>query len=191
MAELKSRVTALEGQIENHLDKKQQIEKWAELLWLDGLALQDRVREAFAFLGFATESLNPTGHTHDLVIKQEGYTFYAEVTGSTGSIKIDKGRELLQWIIDSPSPERIRGVLIANAFRNLPPDGRPPSANHKIFTAELEQLANRYDFALVDVRELLKLVTARLESKGPDLRTVCQRMSGKGAVSLVEQIQST
>jgi hypothetical protein len=109
VAELKSRVTSLEGQIDSHLEKKQQIEKWAELLWLDGVPLQNRVREAFDFLGFQTESVNPTGHTHDLVLKHSGYSFYAEVTGSTGSIKIDKGRECCNGLL-IPHPPRKSGV---------------------------------------------------------------------------------
>lgn len=188
VAELKGRVTSLESQIDSHLKQKQQIEKWAELLWLDGIALQNRVREAFDFLGFHTESPNPTGHTHDLLIQHETYTFYTEITGATGSIKIDKGRELMHWLIDATVP--VRGILIGNAFRNNPPAERPPSANHKIFTADLEQFANQRDFALLETKELLKLVAAKLENKSPDLQTICERLSGKGVVTLIDQRQT-
>jgi hypothetical protein len=92
-------VTSLESQIDGYLGQKQQIERWAELLWLDGIPLQNRVREAFELLGFQTESKNPTGHTHDLVLSCGGDVFYAEVTGATGSIKVGKGRELMHWLI--------------------------------------------------------------------------------------------
>jgi hypothetical protein len=181
---LKERVSGLENEIDQQLQRKADIEKWAELLWADGIPLQNRVREAFYFLGFKTESNDPTGHTQDLTLTHDGYTFFVEVTGSNGSIKIDKGRELMQWLIDAPSPEKVRGVLVANAFRNLPPTERPPTSNHKMFTTELEQLANRYDFALLDVKELYRVVFAKLENKAVDLNSVCRSMTGRGLIAI-------
>ena len=184
VSELKERVSGLENEIDQQLRQKADIEKWAELLWADGIPLQNRVREAFDFLGFKTESYDPTGHTRDITLTHDVYTFFVEVTGSSGSIKIDKGRELLQWLIDAPSPEKVRGVLVANAFRNLPPTERPPTSNHKMFTTELEQLANRYDFALLDVKELYRVVLAKLENKAIDLNTVCRSMTGRGLTTI-------
>jgi hypothetical protein len=165
--------------------KKREIEKWAELLWLDGIALQRRVRDALDFLGFQTEMREPTGHSEDLVASHGTDRFLIEVTGATGSIKIEKARELVQWILDSESPGQVRGMLIGNAFRTEPPQNRPPTANHKLFTNEVEGLAERFDFALLDVRELYRAVVAKLEGKEIDLARICQAMSGKGNVALV------
>lgn len=183
-AEIAQRIDDLEKNADALSLKKQEIEKWAELLWLDGIALQRRVREALDLLGFQTEMRDPTGHGEDLVATHSAYRFLIEVTGATGSIKIDKARELVQWILDSDTPDKARGVLIGNAFRTEPPQNRPPTTNHKLFTNEVERLAERFDFALLDVRELYKTVVAKLENKGIDIARMCAAMSAKGNVVL-------
>jgi hypothetical protein len=184
IAETARQIDVLEREADAKRSKKQDVEKWPELLWLDGISLQERVREAFDFLGFQTEMSDPTGHSEDIVVKHGAYRFLLEVTGAVGSIKIDKGRELLQWILNSASPEQIRGVLIGNAFRKDPPDARPPTANHKLFTNDLEAFAVRFDFALMSVRDLYNLIIAKLEGNDIDLDSMCKAMSGKGIAVL-------
>jgi hypothetical protein len=157
---------------------------WAELLWLDGIPLQKRVREALDFLGFETEMPDPTGHGEELIAKHDTHRFLIEVTGATGSIKIDKARELVQWVLDSESPDRVRGVLVGNPFRNDPPQQRPPTENHKLFTTEVEGLATRFDFALLEVRELYRAILAKLEHKEVNVLKICEAMGLKGRVML-------
>lgn len=177
-------IARLENERATEVDTRMGLEKWAELLWLDGLLLEARVREAFDLIGFETESKNPSGHTHDLVVKHGDHMFLCEVTGSTGSIKLDKGRELLQWVLDSPDPGNIPGILVCNPYRLEPPNNRPPSPNHKLYVKELEDLANKYDFALVNVEDLLTLVTARLEGKEINIAKVCNKLSKNGPTKL-------
>jgi hypothetical protein len=177
-------ISSFQASVNHKIEEKQAIMKWADLLWLDGIALQQRVREAFEFLGFHTESPNPTGHMHDLEILHGPNKFFAEITGSVGSIKIDKGRELMQWIIDAPAPEKINGVLIGNAFRKIKPSERPPTPDHKIFTADLEQFAKLRGLALLDVRQIYDILVAKLHGRSPDLEAVSQAMRQRGVVTL-------
>jgi len=177
-------ISALNTTRDSESKKKEMLERWAQLLWLDSVPLQDLVRDALLFIGLPTESTNPTGHTRDLVATYNQQTFLMEVTGSTDSIKVDKGRKLMQWILDSDSPGAVRGVLFGNAFRKEPPQNRPPTTNHKIFVTELEDMACRFEFALLDVRLLYKLVVAKLDGRGFSPDVISDHLRTNGIVEI-------
>lgn len=146
-------------------EKLRQVSGWADLLWLEGLQLQSKVSEALNFLGIPSSTTDPSGHTADLVADESGSHFVFEVTGSSGSIGIEKGRQLLQWVSEAPDPNIAKGVLVANAFRNQPPDKRPPTPDHRIFVVELEAFARKYHLALLDTNELFRMVCLKLSGK--------------------------
>ena len=164
-------------------DKLRALTGWADLLWLEGLALEAKVIEALKLLGVAAWSDNPSGHSSDFVADESGMRFVFEVTGTTGTIAIEKGRQLLQWVAESPDPANSKGVLIANAFRNEPPDNRPPSPDRRIFVVELERLAKRYHLALLDVRELFRAVCCKLSGQSVEKSAVLTGLSGDGIVA--------
>jgi hypothetical protein len=191
IAELRTRIEAnaneikrLNSEVEAHKRRTAEVEQWAELLWLEGIPLQNRVAEALKFLGLPTESTDPTGHLADLRATCGDREILFEVTGSASSVGVDKGRQLLQWVSQSDDPLLTKGVLVANAFRKNPPSQRPPSPDHKIFVKELEELATKFHIALVDVRELYDLVVQKLgghEICGDEL---CRRLQGDGIIKL-------
>ena len=174
-------IDSLEDERRKELESKEKLETWGQLLWLSGIPLQDRVRDAFKFLGFTVEPHDPTGHAGDLVAKHGQYIFIMEVTGSTGGITIEKGRQLMQWVIEA-EPEEVHGVLVGNAFRNDPPEKRPPSANHNIFAAELEKMAKKRGLALLETRELFRIVCAKLGGTKFPLEKICEDLSTDGEV---------
>jgi len=145
-------------------EKLKKLSSWADLLWLEGLPLQNKVGEALSFLGVQASSPDPSAHGGDLLANEPEAEFVIEVTGTSGTIGIEKGRQLMQWVADVTNPAAAKGVLVANAFRNDPPGGRPP-AGRRVFVAELEQLAARYHFALVDIRELYRVLGIKLSGK--------------------------
>ena len=152
--------------LNNSLDKDLlDITGWADLLWFEGMALQEKVAEAFTFLGITILSPDSTGHTCDLKAIEPEADLVFEVTGSTGAIGIQKGRQLLQWASEADDPDRSKEILVGNAFRELSPESRPPSKDHKIFVSELEKFAERYHLALLDVRELYRVVSLKLASQ--------------------------
>jgi hypothetical protein len=189
LAELQSKIGEIEKRIRNENDtletereKAQHLAAWADLLWLDGIPLQIKVCEALKLLGVPVEATSLTGHLGDLTADVAGIHFVFEVTGSTGSIGIEKGRQLMQWIVDSPDPIKSKGVLVANAFRNVPPDERPPTPNHKIFVNEVESLAKRFGLALLDIRELYRVLCLKLAGKQVEVAEVIQDLQTSGSV---------
>lgn len=183
-------IAKLQSVIDTDAAKQRELEKWAEILWLDGVPLQVRVSEALALLGIPNESKDPTGHTQDLQGRCRDTPLLFEVTGSTGSIGIEKGRQLLQWITDCGDPTHTKGVLIGNAFRNNAPENRPPTANHKIFVKELEDMARRFHFALVDTRELFDVVIRKLGGEEVQVESVCTALRGDGVVKFAKAPRS-
>jgi hypothetical protein len=181
IAELSKQIERLGEERQAELESKKQLEEWVQLLWLSGVPLQERVRDALRFLGFDIEPGNDTGHTPDIVAKQGSYVFVIEITGSTGTITIDKGRQLMEWVI-AAEPKEVRGVLVGNAFRNDPPEKRPPSANHNIFAAELEKMAKKRGLALLETRELFRIVCAKLGGTKFPLEKICEDLSTDGEV---------
>lgn len=191
-AQAQSKRTLIQSEIELKVEELRlqdqelrNLADWTELLYLDGIPLQERASKAFNFLGVLTNSPDPTGHTGDLQANEEGWHFVFEVTGSTGSIGIEKGRQLVQWTAESPDPLNAKGVLVANAFRNDPPELRPPTPNHKIFVQDLERYAQKFHLALLDTRELYRLVSLKLAGKTIEKSVVVQGLQTEGVVRFV------
>jgi hypothetical protein len=182
VGQIENRIKELEASRSEQLRRKEELEKWAGLLWLDGIPLQDLVEEAFQFIGFETKSKDPTGHSHDFVATHSTQTFLVEVTGASGSIGLEKGRQLMQWIADSDDPAASKGVLVGNAFRLESPEKRPPTPNHRIFVKELENLALKRGLALFDTRKLFRLVKAKLQGSGIEVAGVARFLMSDGEV---------
>jgi uncharacterized small protein (DUF1192 family) len=182
IAKVTAEISALESQLVADRESRQELERWAEVLWLDGLPLQERVSDALAYLGVPNKSEDPTAHSQDLLGSCMGSPILFEVTGSTGSIGIEKGRQLHQWIAQREDATVVKGVLVGNAYRKHPPEERPPSPHHKLFVKEVEDLAAKFHFALVDVRDLFGLVVRKLD--GEDIRgeDVCKALQADGLI---------
>jgi len=189
VSEIRAKRQAVEGEIEkltterNIQDAKLlDLTSWTDMLWADGLALQTKVCESLNLLGIPAKSPDPTAHEADLSAEISNIQTLFEVTGSSGSIGIEKGRQLLHWVLESKSPASTKGVLIANAFRNNPPEKRPPTADHRIFVAEVEELAQRFHLALLDVRELFRMVVLKLEGREVDSSLIAEGLQRDGIV---------
>ena len=179
---IKGEIQLKSDQLNVEEEKLRNLSSWADLLWLEGLQLENKVREALRFLGIAATCGDPSGHTSDLVADDSGIRFLFEVTGTTGTVGIEKGRQLMQWVAEAPDPANSKGVLIANAFRNEAPDKRPPVPDRRIFVLELERLAERYHLALLDARELFHIVCAKLSGAPVDKDVILKGLSGDGVV---------
>jgi hypothetical protein len=155
---------------------------WADILWLEGLPLQNKVSEALGLLGVRCIATDPSGHAADLTANESGVHFVFEVTGSSGTIGIEKGRQLMQWIAESADPAGTKGVLVANAFRNDRPDKRPPSQDKRIFVSELERLGTKYHLALLDVRELYRVLCLKLAGQAIDKSAIVSGLTSDGVV---------
>ena len=187
----KIRIEKIDAQFKLLLEQKEEqvkrageIAKWAGLLWQGGTPLQDLVGQSLSLLGIPCSSLDPTAHTEDLNASIHGYDFIIEVTGSKGSIGIEKGRQLAQWVASASSPLTAKGLLIANANKEEPLDKRLPAVDYGTFVKELQDYAKKFHLALVDVRELFALVSAKLGGKNIDAERLCKELAGDGVVQL-------
>jgi hypothetical protein len=182
LVEIDGKISELEGQRGSGEKELQTLSEWGQLLWLVGIPLQRVVQKAFNFLGFEIEPRAETGHTEDFVAKHGGTVFLIEATGSAGSITVDKGRQLMEWVVYSEA-ENCRGVLVGNAFIKDPPEKRPPTPNHHVFTLELERYAKRHGISLLDTRELFRVVCTKLAKQPVAMELICAGLRKGGTVS--------
>jgi hypothetical protein len=194
--EIKTRISEIDGKIEGLKRRRdtdeeelQALSEWGQLLWLTGIPLQRLVQKAFKYLGFEIEPRPETGHTEDFVAKYGSAVYLIEATGSAGSITIDKGRQLMQWVISSEF-EKCHGILVGNAFSKEPPEKRPPTPNHHVFTPDLKQFAEKYDFSLLDTWELFRAVCAKLAHQPTPIESLCTALSKVGAVEFPDRAEN-
>ncbi len=181
VSETDQRILELETRRETQEVDLRTLSEWGQLLWLSGIPLQRLVQKGFKSLRFEIEPRPETGHTEDFVARHKEYAFPVEATGSSGTITIDKGRQLMHWVADSEIAN-CHGVLVANAFSTEPPSNRPPTPNHHIFSVDLVKYAEKHGLALLDTQELFKIVCAKLAGKPIDLDAISVELSGKGVI---------
>ena len=162
--------------------EKLELSKWADLLFTQGKTLENRLKDAFEFLGVDSVMPEPKGnHGPDLVIRHDGSAFTIEIEGSKGAIKIDKARQLLHWIADSPTDHK--GVLIGNPFREMDPSIRPPD-NYNLFVKEAVQLAEKRNLVLLPSFEIFRIVSLKLQGGDVDIKNFLDDISStKGLYS--------
>jgi hypothetical protein len=188
LQEIDARINDLEGQRGSKEKELQGLGEWGQLLWLTGIPLQRVVQKAFKYLGFEVEPRPETGHTEDFVAKHGDGVYLIEATGSSGSILVEKGRQLMEWVVAS-EVENCRGVLIGNAFSKDPPDKRPPTPNHHIFSPDLQRYAARHSFSLLETRELFGVVCAKLANQPVPVESLCAALRKVGIVTFPQRTQ--
>ncbi len=191
LQEIENKIKKIDNKIEelsiqrnDHIDKKEMIAKWSDLITKQGKALEIRLIEAFKLLEVETVEHEPNGsHGPDLVIQHKGKGFTIEVEGTNGPVRIDKARQLLHWTADAPLDHK--GILIGNPFRELNPDARPPN-NNKLFVKEAEQLAQNRNFVLITSYDIFKLVCKKLRGEKVKINDIVNRLyDSKGEINLI------
>jgi len=177
--ELRRRIAQLEQEIQAEERKKREaFDKWTGLVRLDGSGLQLSVRDALQLFGFETAP-SAAGNEGDFVARSGNRVFLVQATGSTGTIPVEHGRRLLHWIADAEDLESTRGLLVGNAFRGAAPWNRPPEG----FAPELERMAIKHHFALLDTRQLFRVVARRLQGKAISTEMILNELSVDGPVT--------
>ncbi len=174
IAETESKIKSLQDTVTQDRGQLVNLQKWARLLWETGPALEALVRDALRTLGVPNDK---TGLV-DTVANVSGRECYIEIEGSVQGTKIDKARQLMQYVAEAPNPAEISGAIIANPYRLEPPDPdhRPPDANHKLFAKEVKDMAAKYGWALVTTTELFELVKKKLAGDNSAGETLKNRL---------------
>jgi hypothetical protein len=167
---------ALSKQRSHLIARRQQLERWRRLLYETGDALEIAVRESLDLLGFENVRFGPRGD-HDIVAEFKGETLLFEVKGLTRSVGrrdvYALGRHITEFEAKNPGDTVAKGILIANAYRNDPPDTREQGGK-QIFNGDAVDHATRLRFALLDTRVLYRIITDVLEGTTTDTRAIMQ-----------------
>lgn len=114
----------LTAQLDDLGEQKAEKEKYLKLLYEQGkFQLEPVVRDAFSLLGFTVTDVEPS----DGLLQSTEGTALLEVEGKDDSaIKIDKYRQLLDYVVDDEreTQEAKKGILVGNGFRLKDPKER-------------------------------------------------------------------
>jgi len=136
-----------------------ELERFQGLLWWTGIPLQRIAEQALKRLGIEAYPEEPK----DLVIDLDGGRLFIEMEGAEGPIKVNKGRQLLDYINADPEPEKIEGAILGNPFRREHPSQRPPPGSQAdLFTVDLKRMAARYNWRLLLTKDLFDFLIRHL-----------------------------
>jgi len=167
-------------EIENDIDelnkkkielKQQEAElaSYKELLYETGIPLEEIVRKVFTELGFPPKTAK---FGEEYIIEFNNTIGIIECKGITRSISRRDFRQLLDYVRNyetepNLSNLKVKGILIANAWRNLKPEERG-AKNKPIFPAGKDgviERAERHHIALVNTVELFNIFCKFLDGK--------------------------
>jgi len=142
-------------QLSRRLENSLEIRK---LLYETGTALEDTVRTSFEELGYSLKSKGDI----DFVFSDDDSEIIFEVTGSVGTIEVTKIRQLLEFVLkeEKLSGRTPKGILIANAQMDLPPEKR-----NDPFTKAVIERATGFGICLLTTQVLFEAVMKHREGK--------------------------
>ena len=160
--------------------KIEDYQKWKVLLYGGGPQLCKIVKESLNFLGVKASDPRQC-YDHDLEVELPGgLVGIVEVTGSTGTIDVDKVHQLLQFVTavekETP-PRRAKGILIANPQRDKLLEQRDHS-----FTEKAVERARMNEFCLYTTLQLYESLEAFLKGERVAEQLVKTLSETKGAV---------
>lgn len=174
ITKIEKNIINLEEDKDNEFKKLEELNQWSELIYLKGNSLELRIKNALEFLGIVGVEHEPRGsHGPDLTIEHNEFHFTIEIEGSKGPIRVNKVRELLEWMVHAPHTHK--GLLIGNPFCELPLDDRPPE-NYKLYGKEAVSLAEARNLLLITSSEIFKLVSKKIKGEKLEIEAILNDM---------------
>ncbi len=139
------------------------IEKQFELKRLftaTGNELENIVLDVFTKIGF--EELPSEANRHDLILKYNEQILVVEVKGVNGSAAEKNSAHLEKWVTEYHSENEVhpKGILVVNAFKDLPIDKR----TEPVFPDQMLRFATNREHCLISGLQLYGFYLAYLES---------------------------
>lgn len=180
IAEQKKQLEAMASKLSEVEGSLRELQRFKGLLYETGLVLQELVRETLEKLGARTE---PSIVSDEFIISIGEEKALVEVKGVGKSMS--KG-DLGQLITDlgehlKATGEGIQGVLIGNAWRNLPLDQRD-THDKPIFPKNVVKIAENQNIGLISTTELFKAYCDSLKDPGSKESTLPKIIRGKGII---------
>lgn len=129
--------------------------KFKRLLWETGKRLERVVIDSFREIGIDAMELPEGSHADFEFPLTEEVTGVCEVKGILGSVDRDDLRQLLDYYVEQRDIEQrnIKGIFVANHFRNLTPKERGDVA-----TEGALDIAKKHDFCIISALRLYRIL---------------------------------
>ena len=175
LARIKRQIAALEKELEDaevDLGKEGSLKA---LLFEQGDALEDAVREAMALMGFKADRYQDSDSEFDAVLECAEGRFIGEIEGRDNkAIGIGKMRQLEVNVLEDFERDDVsvpaRKILFGNAFRLTPPSERPSEP----FTAKCVSAAGRNGTALIRTADLFEVAKALSDNFDEQFAAACR-----------------
>ncbi|MBA7610860.1 hypothetical protein ES703_18074 [subsurface metagenome] len=182
IVKLKQERDSLESNIKGQESALDKLENHKRLLYATGPELQDICKLTLEEIGAKTK---PSDVTDEFMIEINGKEALIEVKGNTKSITKDDLSQLIadlaQQIRVSESPNIIKGILVGNAWRELPLDER---SNKDIFTRHVVKYAEAQNIGLLSTVELFNAYCRVLEETKQKQEILDRVINSKGIIQL-------
>lgn len=189
IGEIESAITECRAEISEASERLGQLDrdraklaKYRTLLYATGDELEEIVSDVLQHLG--AEVLDERHGVEDSLIKIGEETCVVEVTGTDGSLKLTKVRQLNDhaMIVEEKTQDRPKAILVANALRKVPPDVR---GNEKApeFPSNVVTRTEETKIALVPGRWLFQKFCAVLDGEITEQSVLDEILKTDGLVS--------
>jgi hypothetical protein len=167
IAALVAQIEALSGERVQLVAQRQELARWRSLLYETGEALEQVALDALQLLGL--QDVQFVGKaSRDIVGELEGQTFLFRARGLMGTATRKEVFDLDTCVENygrlNPGKGGAKGVLVVNAWRCDPPSARGLQEK-QVFASDTVEHAKLLKFALLDTRDLYRLVCDRMEGK--------------------------
>ena len=161
LQKIENKINALNKERSEYEKQKTELESYRELLYETGIPLQEIVRKVFTKLGYPPK---PPKFGEEYIIEFNNTIGIIECKGVTKSISRRDFRQLLDYVKDyETEPDlsniKVKGILIANAWRNLKPEDRE-TKDRTIFPAGgggVIEIAKKHHMALLNTIDLFNI----------------------------------
>ncbi len=152
---LDEQVKAITIEYEEAVNTVDELRAWKRLIYATGPELEEQVRRALNLFGFAVEPGLPG--RDDFIVEADGAPAVVEVKGVTGSASETHAAQLEKWASTYTADHggvAPKGILVVNAFRDKPLQGRTQA----IFPDQMLRYSEQREHCLVSGVQLLGMV---------------------------------
>ncbi len=179
--ERSKRIQLLSGEIEEFAKRKSMLLEYRKLVYAEGQSLEQIVKQCLEYLGGVVGPRKYSDEEYVLMVKGEEYII--EVKGITKSVSLAHLRQLMDYvyIAEEKTGSPIKGILIANPWRELSPGKRNGSSEPE-FPDNVIRRATEAGAALLATRDLLNALIACMEGKANKEEVLAKIVSSTGRV---------
>ncbi|WP_411088834.1 hypothetical protein [Streptomyces sp. 061-3] len=159
LMQLKEQIADLNRQVEDLEVEQNSFTEWKRLIYSQGDPLERQAIEAFKLLGFDAQA-GPEGRA-DIMLRRGEAVAVVEVKGLSKSAAERNAAQLEKWVSGelAEGVPLVKGILVVNAWRDLPPDLRRDPA----FPDQMIDFSTRRNHCLITGLQLLAIARTCME----------------------------